>query len=186
MSTTTRITLEQYDEMIRQGVFEPREEHHVELIQGEVRDRSPIGPPHSVIVGIMNEWSIRQLPGDLITVRVQQPIGIPALDSEPEPDLVVARRGDYFIHHPRPADIPLVVEVADTSLAFDRGAKAALYAAADIQDYWIVNWPQRCVEVSRMPHEGRYTSLQTLHPGQEVRPLAFPDVALPVSRLFAP
>lgn len=184
MSTSTRVTMDQYDAMIRRGVFEPREEHHVELIYGEILPMSPIGPPHYHTVCELTEWSFEVLTPKTVRVGVQGPIGIPALDSEPEPDLVWVRRKNYRVQHPRPEDVLLIVEVADSSLAKDRGLKARLYAEAGIADYWVVNLPDRTVEVRRDPHGPDYRSVASFGVGQEVRPLPFPAAALPVSRLF--
>jgi Uma2 family endonuclease len=184
MSTTTRITLDQYDEMIRRGDFEPREEHNVELIYGEISPMSPINPPHDDAVDELNEWSLDSVPRQAIRVRVQGSFGIPALDSAPQPDLAWLRRHDYKTRRPTPEDVLLVIEVADSSLAKDRGLKAGLYAEAGISDYWIVNIPERVIEVRRDPQGGSYRSLVVLGSGQEARPLAFPDVVLPVLRLF--
>jgi Uma2 family endonuclease len=184
MSTTTRITLDQYDEMIRRGDFVPREEHRVELLYGEITPMSPINPPHNDAVDELTEWSFEILPRGAVRVRVQGSFGIPLLDSAPEPDLAWLRRKDYSTQRPEPGDVLLVIEVADSSLARDRGLKAGLYAAAGIADYWIVNVPERVTEVRRDPSDGAYQSLEVLRPGQEARPLAFPDAALPVARIF--
>jgi Uma2 family endonuclease len=184
MTTTTRITLEQYDEMIRRGDFEPREEHRVELIFGEISPMSPIDPPHNSAVAHLNEWSFESLPRRAAWVWVQGSFAIPFLESAPEPDLAWLRREDYSARHALPEDVLLVVEVADSSLAKDRGVKARLYAEAGIADYWIVNIAERTIEVRRDPQGGSYRSVVVLRTGQEARPLAFPDVALPVARIF--
>jgi len=184
VSTSTRVTMAQYDAMILRGDFVPREEHHVELIHGEITPMSPIGPPHNNTVKVLIAWSFEVLPPEAVDVFAQGPIGIPALDSEPEPDLVWARRDDYSAQHPRPEDLILVIEVSDSSLARDRGLKARLYAEAGIADYWVVNIPERCVEVRRDPQVDAYRSIEVFRPGQDVRPLAFEAVVLPVSRLF--
>lgn len=184
MSTSTRITLEQYHAMIERGDFEPREEHHVELIYGEITPMSPTREPHACAVDFLAEWSFDQAPRDAVRVRVQGPFGIPALDSEPEPDLFWARRADYSTRHPRPAEILLVIEVSDSSLARDRGLKARLYAEAGIADYWLANIPDRCAEVRRDPRGSEYRSVQVYRKGQQVRLLAAPGAALDVDRLF--
>ena len=185
MSTTARITVEQYDEMIRQGCFEPSEEHHVELIYGEISPMmSPINPPHDDTVDLLNEWSFACLPRGTIRVRVQGSFGIPLLDSVPQPDIAWLKPGHYRTQRPLPEDVLLVIEVADSSLAKDRGIKAKLYAEAGIPDYWIVNLRDRTIEVHRDPQGSSYRSLEIRRIGEEVRPLAFPDVALSVSTLF--
>jgi Uma2 family endonuclease len=184
MSTSTRVTLAQYHEMIRQGLFEPREEHHVELLYGEIVPMSPIGPPHDNTITELTEWSYESLPPKAVRIVVQGAVTIFEFESEPEPDLVWARRANYAERHPEPADVLLVVEVSDSSLSKDRNLKARLYAESGIADYWIVNLKDRCVEVRRDPHGPAYRSVEVFRAGQEVRPLAFPDVALPVDRVF--
>lgn len=184
MSTTTRVTFEQYEELVLQGAFEPREEHHVELLYGEIVPMSPIGPPHNDAIAELLEWSTEILPPKTVRVHAQGPIGVPGLDSEPEPDLVWAVRNKYRNRHALPHEILLLIEVAESSLAKDRGLKARLYAEAGIADYWIVNLAEHCIEVRRDPVGGAYQSVETYRAGQEVRPLAFPDAALPVDRVF--
>ncbi len=184
MSTSTQITMAQYDEMIRQGRFETREERHVELIFGEILPMSPINAAHSFLVSRLVRWSIETLPEELVHVVAQGPVGIPALDSEPEPDLIWAKAGDYSTKHPRPEDVHLIIEVSDSSLSKDRGLKARLYAEAGILEYWIVNVKARRVEVRRDPQGNAYRSVEVFRPGQDVCPLAFPGIAFPVSRIF--
>ena len=184
MSTRVRVTFEEYEDMVRRGEFEPRECHHVELVQGEIRAMSPIGALHSRLVRLLNLWTHRSLRDDQARIYCQSPIGIPALESEPEPDLFWCRIDAPEDCHTRPEDVLLLIEVADSSLAFDRGEKAELYASAGIADYWIVNIPDSCAEVRRRPEGGAYREIQVYRPGQEVRPMAFPELAHPVSRLI--
>lgn len=184
MSTSTRVTLAQYDEMIRQGLFEPREEHHVELICGEIVPMSPINDPHAWAVDLMTAWSFDVAPRGEVWLRVQGPVGIPELDSVPEPDIVWLRRLDYSKRRPLPEDVLLIIEVADSSLARDRGIKARLYAEAGIAEYWILNMIDRQVEVLRQPSGNRYESVEIFSPPERVSPLAFPHASLDVVRLF--
>lgn len=184
MSTTTRITYDQFEEMIRRGDFEEADDRF-ELIRGEIELMPWPGPPHEVVVDLLNEWSFESLPRGAVWVRVQQSLGIPALDSLTLPDLAWMSRRDYSKTRPLVEDVLLLIEVADSTLSRDRNKKSALYASAGIRDYWIVNIKGRCPEVRRDPVGDAYTSIQGLRPGQEVLPPpAFPDLALPVSRLF--
>lgn len=133
----------------------------------------------------MNEWSIHTLPAGAAWVRVQNSIGLPELESAPEPDLAWVARRDYSQARPTAADVLLVIEVSESSLRYDCGEKADLYAEAGIRDYWVINLPERCVEVRRDPAAGRYRSLQTFGGQQEVRPLAMPEVVLKPTLLWA-
>jgi Uma2 family endonuclease len=161
----------------------------VELIGGQLVVAEPQGSYHVTAVGMIDDRLRAALPPGWI-VRSQAPL---ALDDEsaPEPDLAVVRgtRADYRDAHPAlPA---LIVEVADSSLAFDREHKGSLYARAGAQDYWIVNLVDRVLEVYRdpgadptAPYGWRYRSAQTLAPRSTVAPLALPSVRLTVVDLL--
>jgi Uma2 family endonuclease len=184
MSTLARLTIEEYDRMITAGVFDGPQPRRIELIQGELREMSPIGPPHETTVDTLNEWSMEVAPLDKVIVRVQNSVGLATLLSVPQPDLAWVTRRDYSRARPTAKDVLLLIEVSDSSLEFDRGEKADLFAGARIGDYWLVNLPERCVEVRRQPFRGHYRSLTIFRPGQKVPVLAFPKIALPVSHLF--
>jgi Uma2 family endonuclease len=184
MSTTVHITVEQYERMIARGAFEPREENRVELIRGEIVPMSPISPFHNDVVDRLNEWSISSLPRSRVRVRVQGSIGIPALTSEPEPDVMLLRRRNYATRLPLPRDVFLVIEVADTSLDKDREVKGPLFAEAGIKEYWIVNLSDRTIEVYRDPAPAGYRTREVHTRRQRISPLAFPDVARHVGSLF--
>jgi Uma2 family endonuclease len=187
MATISRLTLGQYDRMIAAGVFAPRPDgrrQRIELIEGELRDMSPIGPVHEDFVDQLAAWSMKQLANKKVRVRIQNSIGIPALDTAPEPDLVWVPERSYASGRPTPKDVLLIIEVADSSLDYDTGEKAEIYATAGIADYWVVNIPDECVHIYRNPERGRYRPMTTVSPDSEVRPLAFPDIVLPVTLLF--
>ncbi|HEY2250602.1 MAG TPA: Uma2 family endonuclease [Planctomycetaceae bacterium] len=184
MSTATRITIAEYDRMIAAGMFEGDPRPRIELIDGELRPMSPIGPVHEDIVDAVNEWSMTHFPRESVRVRIQNSIGIPELDCAPEPDVVLVKRKSYRSGRPLPGDILLVVEVADSSLDYDTGKKADLFAAAHIADYWVINIPGRCIEVFRSPEEGSYHSHEIVKAPSEVQSLAYPQVSLPASLLF--
>ena len=184
MSTIARLSLAEYDRMIQNGVFDRGEGRRLEFIQGEIREMTPIGSLHEVVVDRLMDWSVRNLSEDKAWVRVQHSIGFPELQSAPQPDVAWVARRDYSRGRPTAEDVLLVVEVAESSLPYDTGEKAELYAAGDIQDYWVVSIPDRSIEVRRDPGSGRYRSLATFTGDDEVRPLAVPEIALRPSQLW--
>jgi Uma2 family endonuclease len=173
--TLRRWTRAEYDRLVELGVFE---DEPIELIAGHLVVAEPKGSYHTSAVS-QAEYAIRAMLPPGWIVRTQAPISLND-DSEPEPDLVTVpgRPADYRDAHPtRPA---LAVEIADSSLAFDRDAKGSLYARAGIQDYWIVNLVDRVLEVYRdpapdpaAPYGWRFRSVTTLAPSAVVTPLAF-------------
>jgi Uma2 family endonuclease len=163
----------EYDRLVALGTFDGE---RVELIAGELRRMSPIGPPHSDTVDRLAELLVLALAGRA-RVRVQGSFAADAL-SEPEPDVSVLPLRDYGAAHPHEAH--LIIEVADSSLKYDRQEKAQLYAECGVPDYWVVNLVERVVEVHRQPRAGRY-ELMTVHPrGARLAVLAFPDVELTI------
>jgi Uma2 family endonuclease len=190
MSTGVKFTYDQYQEMIRLGLFNPPEDHKVELIYGKIvpvygkSPMSPINPPHDDTVDELIDWSREVLPKGEARIRAQGSIGIPEFESQPQPDFVWLAPHRYRTIRPSPADLLLLVEVSDSTLKRDRGEKARLYAEAGIRDYWIVNVKGRTIEAHRDPVGSKYRSVVIYQVGQEIRPLAFPEVSLDVSRLF--
>jgi Uma2 family endonuclease len=148
-----RFTVDEYHRMIETGIL--TENDRVELLDGWILEMSPIGPPHASIVRILAARLQNSLPIGWF-VSAQTPITI--RNGEPEPDVTVVRGGlrDYFDRHPGPADIALVIEVADSSLEYDQRQKKPQYAAAGIPEYWIVNLIDRTLEVHRDPSGADY------------------------------
>ena len=185
MSATTRISIADFDRMIAEGCFAPNpKRQRIELIDGELRQMSPIGPAHEDVVDILAEWSLTHLPAETVRVRNQHSIGIPELESVPEPDIACVVKRSYAARRPQASDVFLIIEVSESSLGYDRGEKANLFAAAGIADYWVVNILDRCVEVFREPESSSYRSHEVFTAPSEIRPLAFPQVALPLAILF--
>ncbi len=185
MSVIARLTLEQYDRMIESGVFDSVRHRRLELIRGQIRQMAPIGPSHEEIVDRLNVWSVHVAAARKIRVRVQNSVGLPSLGSAPEPDIVWVVDRDYSRGRPTPPDVRLIIEVAESSLKYDCGEKAELYAEAGIADYWVVNVAEQSIEVRRDPAAGRYRSLQTYQDQQEVRPLALPEAVLHPAALWS-
>jgi len=113
-----------------------------------------------------------------VRVRQREAIALPTLESAPEPDLAWVVQRDYGAQRPTAAEVQLVIEVAGSSLVFDTGEKADLYAAAGIREYWVVDVAARSVEVRRVPLADGYGSLASHRGGEAIHPLAMPDAVL--------
>jgi hypothetical protein len=163
-----RFTVEEYHRLADCGVLVDREPF--ELIHGFIVQKMTIQPPHSSAVNALMEL-LSAVKGSQATVRIQQPITL--VDSEPEPDVVLAvgSRLDYSNCHPSPAHVLILAEVADSSLAYDRTTKLELYAQARVAVYWIVNLIDRQVEVYTQPRVGKtpsYRKQTNYGPGEDV------------------
>lgn len=183
MATLThhRFTVDEYEQMIDMGIL--AESECVELIHGEVVEKMVVGPMHSATVNRINRLLTTQLLA-LAIVSVQNPIVLN--DSEPEPDLaLLAPRDDFYApSKPKSSDVLLVIEVADTSLAYDREIKLPLYAQAGIQEYWIVNLAESKTEVYRQPlPTGSYASRTDFSRGDLLCALAFSEVTLAIDSM---
>ena len=161
----------------------------LELIAGQLVVAEPQGAYHSSAISVA-DYAIRAVLPSGWTVRTQMPVSLDD-ESEPEPDLVVVRGrpADYRGSHPEHP--VLAVEVADSSLRFDREQKGSLYARAGIGDYWIVNLVDRVLEVYRdpapaqsAPYGWRYRSVAVLAPPAAAAPLAFPSCQIAVADLM--
>ncbi len=181
MSTTAKFTLDEYERIVQSGALDKR---RLELIRGEIREMSPIGPEHEDVVDQLTDWSAQEPVKKKVRLRVQNSIGLPGLETAPQPDVVWVARGRYRRARPMACDVLLVIEVADTSLDEDRGEKLELYALAGIAEYWIANLIDKCLEVYRDPEGGCYRNVRIFRGDEEVRSLALPDVALRPAVLF--
>jgi Uma2 family endonuclease len=166
------------------GLFGPEE--RLELLDGEIIQKMTQGGIHVFAVKRADRLLTQAFGPDFHT-RVQAPLVLNDL-SEPEPDLLVVpgTEFDYLPDHPRAADGRLVVEVADTTLRFDRTRKRAAYARSGIPEYWIINLLHRQVEVHRDPRGARYRSLTVYPEGESLTPLHAPHAAIAVSDLLPP
>jgi Uma2 family endonuclease len=161
--------------------------HHLELIEGELIDRMGKNRPHSNCTSLILLWL-----GEVFGPRfVQQEASIDVAPqdnpiNEPEPDLIVLERPftDYHTGNPQPSDVRLVIEVSDSTLAFDRSVKARLYARAGIPEYWILNVPRRQLLLHRDPVDGKYQSVEAFAEHESVAPLAAPDSRLTIRDAF--
>jgi Uma2 family endonuclease len=184
---TKRWARVEYERLVDLAVFQPGD--RIELVGGQLVVREPQGSPHAVAAGLAED-TLRAAFGSGWVVRVQMPVALDD-ESEPEPDVAVCAGSprDYLAGHPtRPG---LVVEVADSSLVFDREHKGSLYARACVLDYWIVNLVDRVLEVHRdptpsadAPYGWRFGTLLRLGTTDAVTPLAAPEARIPVVDLL--
>lgn len=186
MTTTSRRrlwTVEEFQCAIERGVF--HEDERLELLQGEIIEQMPVDPPHSLTTGLVSDALVAAFAGMDCHVRTENPIALPN-NSQPQPDIVVARgaRRAYRSQHPTPLDIVLLVEVSGSTLIEDRAFKAPLYAAAGIAEYWIVNLRDRQLEVHRTPQNGIWTQTQVVAATGSIAPLAAPSALLAVAELL--
>jgi Uma2 family endonuclease len=171
-----RFTADEYHQMAEAGVL--RDDDRVELIEGEIVDMTPIGPRHGAVVDRLNQALVKACGGRAI-VRVQGSIRL-GLHSEPQPDIVLLRpRADFYeTAVPGPESVLLLVEVADTSLPYDREVKLRLYARAGIREVWLVDLTRNQVEVHLEPAPDGYRRSETRRAGDRLAPTALPEVSL--------
>jgi Uma2 family endonuclease len=177
------ISAEEYLRMGEAGVFAP--EARLELIEGEILEMAPIGPPHAGLVARLHRLFVQRA-GDLAVVWGQSRVII-SDRSVPQPDLALLkpRTDDYMGAHPRASDVILAVEVADTTLRFDLRTKAPLYARCGIAELWIVDVTGRGLHVFRDPAEGGYRTVFAAKVAEGIACVALPQVVTDVDELFA-
>jgi Uma2 family endonuclease len=164
-----RLTIQQYHEMIEAGILTDNDP--VELLEGWLVTKMPKNPSHSFTTQLTRDALDQILPYGWF-INIQEPITL--ADSEPEPDVIVVRgeRRDYLERHPGPAEVALIIEVADATLRRDRITKKRMFAEARIPVYWVINLPGRQFEVYTNPSgEGRqadYQERQLFRQGDEV------------------
>lgn len=175
-------TVEEYHLLARTGVL--KEDDRVELIRGEIIMMSPIGPRHAFRVSWLTEL-LTERTGKAGRIWTQNPV---ILDpgTEPQPDiLILKRRDDYFREHlPDRTDVLLAIEVADTSLAYDRQIKRPLYAEAGVPEYWIVDINDNLLERHTGPRHDGYAHLDRLRSGDSVTLVALPQISITVAEIL--
>jgi Uma2 family endonuclease len=177
-----RFSLDDYHAMAAAGALKP--DDRVELVEGEIVDVIPSGLRHAAAVNRLNRWLAVGC-GTRGVVQVQGPFRI-GLYSELQPDVLVLRPRDDFYQETAatPDDVMLLIEVADSSIQYDRIIKLALYARAGVREFWIVDLVRSEVTVHRQPTRDGVGVAETLERGARLTPAAFPDLVLPVSELL--
>jgi Uma2 family endonuclease len=171
-----RFTVTDYHQMAAAGIL--TEDDRVELIDGEIVQMSPMGGRHALCVARLNRLLSRHL-AENVLVYVQSPVRLSEYD-EPEPDVAVVRDREYGNELPTPADVLLVIEVADTSLRYDRTQKLPLYAAAGIAEVWLIDLQGESIERHTDPVEGVYRLAVHRERGQELESVMAPGLVFKV------
>lgn len=177
-------TREEYYRAAALNLFEADE--RLELIRGEIVEKMPQEPKHFTVIEAAQDILPRAFINVTCCVRAQGPLHLPD-DTEPEPDIAVVRgtRHLYQHQHPRADDVLLVIEVANSTLAYDRDTKAPIYAEVGILEYWIVNVRDRVLEVYRDAERTGFTEpVLVLRENDIIAPLAAPDATIAVADLL--
>ena len=171
-----------YARMRETGIL--AEDDRFELIAGEVREMSPVGPVHAALVKRLNVILGRAV-GDTMIVSVQDPIQLDDR-TEPQPDLAILNyRDDFYAHaHPVADDVLLVIEIADSSVAYDREEKMPRYAAANIAEAWLVDVAAERIEQYSQPRNGIYRRKQIAERGDVIQSSAIPTISLATEHFF--
>ena len=186
LATAKRFTITEYHRLADLDFF--TEDDRVELIKGEIIKMAAKGKAHSVCNTRLYRELFKLLE-EKVTIRGQEPIIIN--DSEPEPDLTIVKNtpDDYFLNHPIPSDIFLIIEVADSSLKYDQEVKLFLYSEAGISDYWIFNLMDYYLECYSDPYQdlqGKfgYRHKSIILPNESVKLPFFPELILDLTKVF--
>ncbi len=177
-----RFDTKDYHRLIDAGVL--HEDDRVELIEGRIVDMTPIGTRHSACVNRLNTIFAQKLQGQSI-VSIQNPIQL-AEQSEPEPDIVLLKYLEDFYSDelPESEDVLLLIEVADSSLDYDRNTKIPLYAKAGILEVWLVDLLENCIEIYMSPYAEGYETKRLIRNEQSVSPQKFPDINLTANQIL--
>lgn len=177
-----KLSVEDYHRMGDAGILTP--DSRVELIEGEVIDMAPISSAHAGVVSLLTTFFVRSL-GDAGVVFTQNPIRL-LPDSEPQPDITILKpRADYYRKSlPGASDVLLLVEVAETTIAYDRLIKLPLYASYGIAEFWLIDLKAERLEVHSNPKEKTFASLRRLGKRDVATPSLLPSVSLHLKEVW--
>lgn len=176
------LTVDDVWRMVEAGIL--TEDDRVELLEGALVEMSPKSPEHEGVITLLTRWLMPLLAAGTHDLRTRAPLVVPDPRSLPEPDLAVVERLSEPGAHPTSA--LLVVEVSVSSLLTDTSVKPALYAAAGVPEYWVVDVPHQRLEIRRDPVGAEYRRLQVLGPGEQAAPLALDLPPLELAELLSP
>ena len=179
-----KLDADAYFRMAELGILERHD--RVELIDGEIIDMMPIGMEHAATVNGLTRALVMAC-GEKAIVSVQNPVQL-NVRNVPEPDFAIFKaRADFYAREPAPApaDVLLLVEVADSSLRYDRSVKMPLYAKTGIPEFWLVDVAARRLEAHRQPGPDGYADITTHGPGEHLALAAAPDIVVRLDLMFA-
>ena len=178
-----RFDVDDYHRMAEAGIL--TEDDRVELIDGEILAMTPIGPRHNASVNRATRALVTAA-RDQAIVQVQGSVRLDRFH-EPQPDCVLLRpRPDFYASQlPGPRDIVLVIEIAESSLQYDREVKGRIYAESGVPEYWLVDVDDHTVSRFTEPRDGAYRTLRRCHPGESIAPESLPECLIPVGALMA-
>lgn len=176
------ISVAEYERMGEVGILNPAD--RLELLEGEIYEMSPIGSPHAACVRFLSRLLERKF-GDRMLVSTQNPVRLNDF-SEPQPDVALLRWRDDFYRqaHPTPADVLLVIEVADSTVETDRSVKLPLYAGAGVPEVWIVNLPGEALEIYAGPQATAYQTTRSHGRGEAAQSQTVSDLSVNVSEVL--
>jgi Uma2 family endonuclease len=177
-----KFTVDEYHYFIEQGVFQPEE--RLELIEGELIEMSPIGKRHAGSVDFIADL-LRRFLGEKAIVRVQNPIVLDDF-SEPQPDVCLLKRREDFYRQTNATakDVLLAIEVADTTVKYDRDVKFPRYAANGIAEAWLIDLENDRVEIHSEPTAFGYSLVKILHRGQTAESTVLPEIKISVAEVL--
>lgn len=177
-----RFSMDQFQGMARAGIL--AENARIELIDGDLIDMAPVGSRHGSVVALLTRWFVQQ--GGDVVVWSQSTIDLSPF-SAPQPDIAILapQTRAYRDALPDAEDVLLVVEVAESSLRYDRLVKAELYARHGIREFWLMNLPERMLEIHRDPEIGAYRTRSILSGDDTASPEACPQIRVPLAPLLS-
>lgn len=180
--TRKQFTVDEYTRMRETGIL--TEDDRVELLDGEIYEMSPVGPLHVALVNKLNKLLGKQV-GERGIISIQNPIRI-SVYGEPQPDIAILQpRADFYTEAlATPDDILLLIEVADTTLEYDREHKLPLYAQAHIREVWIIDVHSQMIEQYTQPSQGIYTQVTRVLPGNTITASTLADIRFTTDVLF--
>lgn len=177
-----QFTVDDFHRMVEVGIL--REDDRVELLQGVIFRMSPIGSRHNACIARINS-QLQRLLGDSAILMIQSSFRL-AGDSEPQPDVLILRpREDFYEDSlPTPVDVYLLIEVADSTVEFDRNVKLPLYAKAGVVEYWLVDLPSGQIETYCDPVGNAYQTTASYDLDDGLSPLSFPQLSIRVDEII--